>query len=361
MIKLSPSDRPRMSGHNGYSRGLPAASGLTLTMVACTLASISAGTLLGISLAPKSPERPEPIRLRPLGPIADYGNFSATLPCSPDLGMPICPPDIQPYRRLKTPLAICAVVRDDPDLLEWLEHNRRLGFGAFYLFGDHESTPSFALTQKNLTQGDVYYHSFNAVLGDHSAQSTAHNACITRFASRHQWMAFFDSDEFLFLPDPARDLGALLSRFSRYGGVAINWRVLGSSGHVIRAEGKLVDNYVLCYPADDDINRYAKVIANTHFLVGAGPQTHDFSFRDGRFVVDDALRPVRGAKTDRFSERSFVLYHYLTKSLAEHGARIDRRGVQEHPPSLNDIVEIDARATDFCQAARPGRGLGRRS
>ena len=53
-------------------------------------------------------------------------------------------------------------------------------------------------------------------------------------------MGFIDVDEFLVIKDRSvTDLPTLLKRFEGKGGVAVNWRLFGSSGHLQKPAGTL--------------------------------------------------------------------------------------------------------------------------
>ena len=57
---------------------------------------------------------------------------------------------------------------------------------------------------------------------------------ITTTTARHEWMAFIDADEFLLLRDASPSLPILLAGYEDAGGLAVNWRVFGSSGREVR-------------------------------------------------------------------------------------------------------------------------------
>jgi hypothetical protein len=43
-----------------------------------------------------------------------------------------------------------------------------------------------------------------------------------------------DGDEFFVIMDGSPDLPSILKRYEAYGGLVVNWRLFGSSGHVKR-------------------------------------------------------------------------------------------------------------------------------
>lgn len=50
-----------------------------------------------------------------------------------------------------------------------------------------------------------------------------------------RWLAFIDADEFFVPHDESwTTLPELLKKYETYGGLAVNWRLFGSSGHITR-------------------------------------------------------------------------------------------------------------------------------
>jgi hypothetical protein len=75
-----------------------------------------------------------------------------------------------------------------------------------------------------------------------------YNICLLKFGSYHEWMAFLAVDEFLVLQpkEAARTLPDFLRSYAKFGGLAVNKRVFGSSGFSARPQGGVLRNYVMC-------------------------------------------------------------------------------------------------------------------
>ena len=127
-----------------------------------------------------------------------------------------------PTLPMRSTVSLCATVCNELDLPEWLDHHRRLGIGAFYLF-DHGSSPPLPnYAYDAIATGDVRYEYFNVVTSEQWPLTAVYDTCIERFARRHQWMAFLDADEFIILRSPQQTLPQLPHDFAPYGGLAIN-------------------------------------------------------------------------------------------------------------------------------------------
>jgi hypothetical protein len=132
-----------------------------------------------------------------------------------------------------------------------------------------------------------------------SSQWWAYNDCINRFRHRHRWLGFIDADEFIVLHDSTPgddvppDINAFMHGYEGYGGLAVNWRVFGSSGHKTRPQGGVLVNYWQCLPWDQEQNQHVKVIANTAHLLTVGDDPHRVYYKDGNFTVNELGKKVR--------------------------------------------------------------------
>lgn len=74
---------------------------------------------------------------------------------------------------------------------------------------------------------------------DRNVQIMAYHHCIEYFGTRHEWMAFIDSDEFVYLPDRRypRLADLLGGEFANYSGLGVSWRLYTSSGHLTKPGG----------------------------------------------------------------------------------------------------------------------------
>ena len=329
-----------------------------------TLVALACGGPAGIlrSIDRRAPPRPgrwptSPQNVTAAHPPRPRGGSQprrkSRLRCEPRDGGPPCPPTMVPTQPMHSAVSLCATVCNELDLPEWLDHHRRQGIGAFYLF-DHGSLPPLPnYAYDALAAGDVRYEYFNNVTSGQWPLTAVYDTCIERFAHRHAWMAFIDADEYIILRQPQQTLPDLLQQFRPFGGLAINWRMFGSSNHSVRPPGRVVDNYVQCFPAHADNGRHVKVIANTAHLRGAGPDPHSFVYAPGYFAVNEKHQPVHGAFSVTVSITDVVLHHYSIKSWEDFlrkRARGEAHGGGRKWRSFFDEVNRDA--TELCLDAR---------
>ena len=227
-------------------------------------------------------------------------------------------------------LAMCLITRDSVDLRDWLQHYLDLGVSKVYVFDHNSSTPVIKQVWDYVEEQTVVYHyieDFSLFEGDTIVQFEAYRQCIKKYAHRHQFLAFFDDDEYLVLKRAAgtRSLADFLQSYEDHGGLAVNWQIIGSSEHVTRPPGKVTDNYIQCIPEDDFQNTHVKVIANTRYVVSTDGNPHTFAYLNGKTAVNEAFAVVPSAFSDPVSTEKVVLYHYTVKSYEDFQRKADWR------------------------------------
>lgn len=80
--------------------------------------------------------------------------------------------------------------------------------------------------------------------------------------------------------------------YEAYGGLVVNWRTFGSSGHVQRPAGSVLSNYWACNKKDDRMNRFIKTIANTRCAVVTAATTMGHaSFPESYYAAMECSKP----------------------------------------------------------------------
>lgn len=102
--------------------------------------------------------------------------------------------------------------------------------------------------------------------------------------------------------DNSTDINTFMQAYDKYGGLAINWVVFGSSGHKQRPVGGVLVNYRQCLPLQQEQNQHVKVIANTAHLMTAGDDPHRVYYNNERFfTVNELGQRVSGSTVAEIS------------------------------------------------------------
>lgn len=129
-------------------------------------------------------------------------------------------------------LAICAIIRNEGKFIrEWLEWHIMIGVSKFYLYDNDSDDDTAAVLRPYVQKGLVEYNFYPGKY----RQIPAYNDCAARHRYDCEWLAVIDADEFLHPLGQESLLEFLRSMKKRYGsmaGLAVNWRLYGSNGHV---------------------------------------------------------------------------------------------------------------------------------
>jgi hypothetical protein len=225
-------------------------------------------------------------------------------------------------------------------LSEWLAFYTVLGVEHFYLY-DNESADAFERSLEPFrSRGMVTLVRYPG----RGVQRAMYEHCLRTNGRRTRWMLFCDDDEFLF---PANDhtLPEALVPYERYAGVGVAWAMYGSSGHVMRPPGLVIQNYLRRAALPDP---HVKCIVNPEKVVEPVLAAHQFRCRGG-LVVDEKFHPLRGPFASLPTIDVLRINHYCTKSRDELRER--RSGVQVNtgqmsPLSFDDWVQLDETYND---------------
>ena len=226
-------------------------------------------------------------------------------------------------------LAVCAIFKDEAAYLrEWVEFHHLVGVDKFYLYNNN-STDNFAeVLQPYVASGLVDICDWRL----HPGQMPSYNHCLQTHRNCARWMTFIDIDEFLF---PAKEdrLTDVLPDFQEYPGVAVSWVMYASSGHILKPDGLVIENFVKC---QHEGNKHIKLIVDpqrTREILSA----HHASYRDGALTVNELKRPVEGMFSTPPSITRLRINHYWTKSVEEFFLSKVARGETNNNPYLRGV------------------------
>ncbi|HEY0832827.1 MAG TPA: glycosyltransferase family 2 protein [Azospirillum sp.] len=228
------------------------------------------------------------------------------------------------FRRVDPPagvptVALAAIVKDEgPYIAEWIAYHRVLGVDHILVYdnGSTDGTAEFlgALARRGVVTL-VDWPSDGA-----NPQLAAYQHALDTAGARFDWMAFLDADEFLVLHHDAT-VQSFLARYGTAAAVAVNWKMFGSSGRMVREDGLVMERFTRCAPTAHYVNRIVKTIVRPRWVARAGIHLPVLA---GGSVVDEQHRPVSidgGGVHAHASHALSQVNHYFTKSHAEWTAK----------------------------------------
>jgi hypothetical protein len=161
-------------------------------------------------------------------------------------------------------LAVCAIFKDEALYLEeWLRFHRGVGVDHFYLY-DNDSTDDYLEVLEPWLRRRIV----SLIHWPGKMQKEAYNHCLARAKAEARWLAFIDIDEFLFSPE-RQSLARTLRDYDDVPAVFVYWVLFGSSGHLKRPAGPVIEAYQRCLDKEsaqrDEFGR-EKDRTKTHYV-----------------------------------------------------------------------------------------------
>lgn len=235
---------------------------------------------------------------------------------------------------------ISTQVKDENDYLdEWVSYHFGIGFEHIVIYDNESIVPV-----KNKWGKKV------SVIKEHrpfegSAEDNCHNDTVKNFNAN--WIARIDVDEFIVLKKH-KNINELLENYKDFGGLGINWRIFGTSGHVAKPEGFVRDNYFWRIPDNcgwilNGGSFQLKTIIRREFCVRVH---HPHFCVSTRPLVNEDFVPYPDAWTDS-SRSKAIIHHYVTKSLEEWNQKHELWRQRFGLRTMKDLNEIEINCIVF--------------
>jgi hypothetical protein len=187
-------------------------------------------------------------------------------------------------------IAIGAIFKNDkPYLKEWIEFHRLVGVEHFYLYNnlsiDHPEEVLEPYIKAGIVELVDWPFSFNEREEWVSIQDGAYNDILKRARGYAKWVAFIDTDEFLF-STKEETLSSVLKEFEAFGGVVVNWQLYGTS-NIDKIPKKKLMIEMLTYKAKKNLmrNRHFKSIVQPEHVIRMN-RVHCAKYKEGFFQVN---------------------------------------------------------------------------
>ncbi len=243
-------------------------------------------------------------------------------------------------------LALCAIAKDENQYLrEWVEYHRLAGVEHFFIYDNESAIPIKETLRHYIEAGIVTVHEIQGI----ERQMDAYDDCINTNRKTCRWIGFIDLDEFI-VPLQTQDIPSLLIDYENFGGLAMNWSMYGSNGHVARPTVPHIEAYTTRTPLHYYLNHHIKSIVHPQYVMKC-TYPHAFQYYPGFDCVNEKYEPSYGPYSG-FSGEKVVVNHYFNRSREDFDVkmvrgRADRTDIQY---KLDRFERLDRNATieDTC-------------
>lgn len=214
----------------------------------------------------------------------------------------------------KEELAIATIFQNEaPYLSEWIDYHHMLGVDKFYLY-NHNSTDDYEEVLKPyIESGLVIFTDFSDFKKGLRQMEMMQHA-IDRTKARVKWLAFIDSDEFIY-PKQHRSLKEFLKGYENFGAVAINWECFGTNDvEKIPEDGLIIDYLTRKAEKNNFWNAYLKCIVRPDHVKKCCT-AHSYEFEKKWYPVRPDKDKYGGGFRDIPQNDIIVINHYWTRDL----------------------------------------------
>jgi hypothetical protein len=236
---------------------------------------------------------------------------------------------------------------EGPYILEWVAWHRFIGFNRIRYY-DNESNDSSREILGALSSLGIIEPFFQPDMQGISPQIDSYNKAL-RDMKACEWIGFWDVDEFLIPSVYPFGLKDWLSSFAEdISAIAINWRIIGSSGKIFAEESPVMKRFTKGSLISNTKNDHIKTIVRskkTSFMGVHMPPLEDVVGSMSN-ACGTLVEPYTSGLVHPPCWSPVVLHHYIVKSREELLRKL-ARGRGDFPrEDSNNLRDIESYAKD---------------
>jgi hypothetical protein len=243
-------------------------------------------------------------------------------------------------KKVKSSLAIGAIFRNEKEyILEWIAWHQSQGIDKFIIY-DNESDDGTSELLKLLAERSII--DLYSIGREGKPQIIAYQKILQDYKDKVELITFIDADEFLVPYDDYKAADHIAELFSddSVGGLAINWRIYGTSDQEHCLDGFVIDRFTKAASDERSRNHYIKSVYRPELIKDIYPHRAvlDKNYRYINTSGDNVLfatyeggvKPVATGATSGVTyevcDKRLRVNHYALKSKEEFIKKKKHRG-----------------------------------
>jgi hypothetical protein len=206
-------------------------------------------------------------------------------------------------------LSLCAIIKDENNLIEFIIYHWLIGVEYFYIYDNDSKIPI-----KNILDNYIFKKICTIIdYPGRGVQMNAYNHCIKNYGNKTKWLCILDGDEYI-LPKKHDSLRDFLNEYKNYHAIGINWVIFGTSFHEKKQNGFVIDNYRYC---SNKADKHIKTIFQPEHIKNCYNQ-HFVELNNPLKYVDSKKNIIFGSFNNNIGSTDIIqINHYFTKSLED--------------------------------------------
>ena len=154
--------------------------------------------------------------------------------------------------------AVCVTVKNEAgSVLEWIGFHAVMGFDTLLIIDDNSTDETREIARQASHHYDVRVSKI--VEAGLERQNHTYGRVCRDYAHEFDWIAFLDSDEYLVGP-PGKQIADLVASSGTHTAISVPWLLFGSSRHIYRPNGLVIESYRRRSRPEFPPNRHVKTI-----------------------------------------------------------------------------------------------------
>ncbi|QCE34445.1 glycosyltransferase family 2 protein [Acetobacteraceae bacterium] len=223
--------------------------------------------------------------------------------------------------------AVTLFVKDEvQDIVGWIAWHFSIGFEKIFIYDDHSTDGTYELCKLFSKFYNVeVIRTDSKIQNFYWRQADSYKKACRAAIGKFDWICFLDGDEYISLEKDV-NISAFLERFSDFNGIALSWRMYGSSGRVVKSKAPTYEAYTYHCQMDLEDCELGKVFIRPESFTFNYGNPHHFTLHDEKYAnawakpIDLSQKP-----THEIIWENACVNHYIVRSMQDFVEKVSKR------------------------------------